>query len=121
MDDIYGDIFRNKQYRKSINYAILAARNADVNEINEKVVNLLDETSEKAYTSIDSTENCDNIGFILLFCYQNLNTLNPALLPSYELKSRSNCIVMLVRNHDITEGLCNGTRLLIFWIYLIIY
>ncbi|XP_031789178.1 uncharacterized protein LOC116418276 [Nasonia vitripennis] len=63
VDDIYGNIFAKKEYRKSINYAILSARNADVNEINERVVNLLDETTENVYTSIDSTENCDNAGF----------------------------------------------------------
>lgn len=113
VDDIYGEIFRNKQYRKSISYAILSARNADVNEINEKVVNLLDETSEKIYTSTDSTENCDNTGFIDTLQPEYLNSLCPPSLPPYELKLRINCIIMLIRNLNVSEGLCNGTRLLI--------
>ena len=53
VEDIYGEIFRNREYRKSINYAILSARNADVNETNVTVVDLLDETTEKIYTSIE--------------------------------------------------------------------
>ena len=47
VENIYGDIFRNKQFKKSDNYAILSARNSDVNEINEKVSNYL--TKEEEY------------------------------------------------------------------------
>ena len=80
VDYIYGEIFRNKQYRKSINYAILSPRNTDVNELNENVVNLLDEATEKNYTSIDSTENCDNVGFTDTLLPEYLNTLSPPIL-----------------------------------------
>ena len=110
---MYCDIFRKKNYIKSINYAILSARNADINEINEKVVNLLDEASEKIFTSTDSTDNCDNTGFDDVLQPEYLNTLNPVSLPPYELKLRIYCIIMLIRNLNISEGLCNGTRLLI--------
>ncbi|XP_043470930.1 uncharacterized protein LOC122504097 [Leptopilina heterotoma] len=40
-----------------------------------------------------------------------LNTLNPSNFPPYELRLRANCIVMLLRNLSINEGLCNGTRM----------
>jgi len=62
-------------------------------------VQLLDTFEERIYTSIDSTENCDNnddIGNVLLPEY--LNTLSPSSLPPYELRLRSNCIIMLIRN-----------------------
>ena len=88
VEDIYGSIFRNKEYRRSIGYAILSARNSDINEINEKVVQLLDETTETIYTSIDSTENCDNIGFNDALLPEYLNTLSPPSLPPHELKLR---------------------------------
>jgi len=94
--------------------AILSARNADVEEINKQVVELLDTFEERIYTSIDSTDNCgdnDNIGEVLLPEY--LNTLSPSSLPSYELRLKPNCIIMLIRNLSINEGLCNGTRLMI--------
>ncbi|XP_058809912.1 uncharacterized protein LOC131675084 [Phymastichus coffea] len=111
--DIYGHIFHCRQYRQAINYAILSARNVDVNEINETVVNLLDETTEKNYTSIDSTENCDNEGFNNILLPEYLNILNPSSLPPYELRLRINSIIMIIRNLSISEGLCNGTRLMV--------
>ncbi|XP_043485189.1 uncharacterized protein LOC122513026 [Leptopilina heterotoma] len=40
-----------------------------------------------------------------------LNTLNPSNFLPYELRLRANCIVMLLRNLSINEGLCNGTRM----------
>ena len=113
VEDIYGSIFRNKEYRRSIGYAILSPRNLDVNEISEEVVQLLDETTEIIYTSIDSTENCDNTGFSEVLLPEYLNSLSPPSLPPHELKLRINCIIMLIRNLNINEGLCNGTRLLI--------
>ena len=33
VEDIYGSIFRNKEYKRSLGYAILSPRNLDVNEI----------------------------------------------------------------------------------------
>lgn len=31
-------------------------------------------------------------------------------LPAYELKLKTNTIIMLLRNLDVSEKLCNGTR-----------
>ncbi|EZA50914.1 hypothetical protein X777_10741 [Ooceraea biroi] len=49
--------------------AILSARNADVDEINKRVIDLLDISEERIYISTDSTENCcdnfDRIGIDL--------------------------------------------------------
>jgi len=57
---------------------------------------------------VDSTENCDsgNITEVLLPEY-----LNPPNFPSYELKLMNNCIVMLLRNLNFAQGLCNGKGL----------
>ncbi|XP_036148429.1 uncharacterized protein LOC118647495 [Monomorium pharaonis] len=114
VQDIYGDLIRNKEFNKMAKCAILSARNADVDKINKRVVELLNTFEERIYTSIDSTENCgDNgdIGETLLPEY--LNTLSPSSLPPYELRLRPNSIIMLIRNLSINEGLCNGTRLMI--------
>ncbi|XP_011870653.1 PREDICTED: ATP-dependent DNA helicase PIF7-like, partial [Vollenhovia emeryi] len=114
IEDIYGDLIRNKEYNKMAKCAILSARNADVDEINKRVVELLDISEERIYTSTDSTENSgnnDDIDEVLLPEY--LNTLSPSSLPPYELRLRPNCIIMLIRNLNINEGLCNGTRLMI--------
>jgi len=114
VQDIYGDLIQNKKFNEIAKCAILSARNADVEEINKQVVELLDIFEERIYTSIDSTDNCgdnDNIGEVLLPEY--LNTLSPSSLPPYELRLKPNCIIMLIRNLSINEGLCNGTRLMI--------
>ena len=84
----------------------------DVDEINKNVVNLLDESTEHIYTSIDSVKNCDDNGDISeAILPEYLNSLSPICLPPYELRLRQNSIVMLIRNISIKEGLCNGTRL----------
>ncbi|KAG5589086.1 hypothetical protein H5410_039600 [Solanum commersonii] len=40
-----------------------------------------------------------------------LHTLHPPGLPPYKLTLKENCPVMLLRNLNPSEGLCNGTRL----------
>lgn len=75
---------------------------------------LYNDSTETRYTSVDGTENCgdnDEINETILPEY--LNTLSPLSLPPHELRLRKYSIIMLIRNLSITEGLCNGTRLLI--------
>uniref|UniRef100_A0ABD2WBL0 ATP-dependent DNA helicase n=2 Tax=Trichogramma kaykai TaxID=54128 RepID=A0ABD2WBL0_9HYME len=105
VDDMYGTFFRSKQYRQAINCAILSPRNVDVNEINEGVVNLLDEATEKIYTSVDSTENCDNSGFNDILPPEYLNSLNPPSLPPYTLKMIVGYVIQTVNNSWRCKGL----------------
>jgi len=112
--DIYSDLIQKKDFNKVAKCVILSARNIDVDEINKRVVELLNITEERIYTGADSAVNCgdnDDIGESLLPEY--LNTLSPSCLPPHELRLRPNCIIMLIRNLNINEGLCNGTRLII--------
>ena len=42
-----------------------------------------------------------------------LNSITPNRLPPHELKVKKNCPVILLRNLDPHNGLCNGTRLVV--------
>ena len=42
-----------------------------------------------------------------------LNTLTPNGLPPHVLKLKISCLVILLRNTDPANRLCNGTRLII--------
>ncbi|XP_018358545.1 PREDICTED: uncharacterized protein LOC108758219 [Trachymyrmex cornetzi] len=109
--DTYGDIITHKRYNIIANHVILSARNADVDEINGKVVKLLDEIRERIYTSVDTLEINDNEDICEAITTEYPNSLNPTSLPLHELRSRKYTVIMLILN--ISEGLCNGTRLLI--------
>lgn len=111
--DIYGDLIKNKHYDDFTKVAILSPRDADVNEINDQVIDLLDVTTEKNYTSIDSVKNCNNGDINDSILPEYLNTINPPNFPPHELRLRLYSVVMLTRNLSINEGLCNGTRLLV--------
>ncbi|XP_044019970.1 uncharacterized protein LOC122860291 [Aphidius gifuensis] len=114
-DDIvksmFEDLIKNHRYTDLAKIAVLSARNIDVDDINIEVVELLDKSTEKIYTGIDSTENCDNGDIDDAILPEYLNSLNPPGFPPYQLNLRKNCIVMLLRNLSTNEGLCNGTRL----------
>ena len=99
VNDTYSELIRQRRYRDAAKCAILSARNLDINEINQVVVNILDETTEKVYTSIDSVElTGDNQDISEAILPEYLNTLNPPSLPPHELRLRKYTVVMLIRN-----------------------
>ena len=61
------------------------------------------------YHSFDSAED-DPHGF---YAQEFLNSLTPPGMPPHALKLKINCPIILLRNIDPANGLCNGTRLVI--------
>ena len=97
VEDTYGQLVRVRRFKEVAKCAILSARNVDVEEINARVMNLFDNTTERIYTSIDNTENCgdnDRINETVLPEY--LNTLSPPSLPPHELHLRKYSVIMLI-------------------------
>ena len=45
--------------------------------------------------------------------FASLNTFSPSGLPAHELRLKPNMPIMLLRNLSPSDGLCNGTRLLV--------
>ncbi|OCT67511.1 hypothetical protein XELAEV_18038809mg [Xenopus laevis] len=58
---------------------------------------------------IDSEDESEKLNFPLEY----LNTINPAGLPQHNLILKVGTIVMLLRNLNTKQGLCNGTRLVV--------
>ena len=70
--------------------AILSARNADVDEINEQVTNSLDPNTEHIYTAIDCTANY--LAEPLVFCdHRSLNRVVPAQISNAKLERNDRC------------------------------
>ncbi|XP_074099261.1 uncharacterized protein LOC141527592 [Cotesia typhae] len=108
VSSMYGSIILEKKYDDLADCVILSARNLDVDELNNQIVNILNKNTEKVYTSIDTLETFESKNQnreVILTEY--LNTLSPSCLPLHLLRLRQYTIVILIRNLNIQEGLCN--------------
>ncbi|XP_047072869.1 ATP-dependent DNA helicase PIF1-like [Lolium rigidum] len=88
--------------------AILATKNDCVDKINLKMIDRF-QGEEMVYYSFDSVEE-DPYGY---YPEDFLNNLTPNGLPPHMLKLKINCPIILLRNIDPANGLCNGTRLVV--------
>ena len=89
-----------------VNRAILIPKNNHVDEINNLLIEYFSGNSIKYYSfdeTLDPTEHCFQEDFS--------NTLTPNGFPPHELILKPNCPIILLRNLNAYEGLCNGTRL----------
>ncbi|XP_058759288.1 uncharacterized protein LOC131632565 [Vicia villosa] len=113
VEDTYPDLIHNyldSNYLQS--RAILASTIEVVDDINQYITNLLP-GEEKEYFSSDSIDKSDSTNFD---AYEHvtpefLNALKTSGLPNHSVKVKVGATIMLMRNLDQSEGLCNGTRL----------
>ena len=100
------------EYLKS--RAILTPTNDIVDSINEYIVSLNPEDARE-YLSCDKIIKAPNTheSYDLLYPVEFLNTLNGNSFPQHRIILKKGTPVMLLRNLNQSEGLCNGTRLLI--------
>jgi ATP-dependent DNA helicase PIF1 len=88
--------------------AVLTPRNIDVDKINAKASEKLPGQIQE-YLSIDSVEDTEHSA---IYPMEYLNALAVAGLPPHKLSLKLNQPVMLIRNLDPSNGLCNGCRLI---------
>ena len=82
--------------------------------INDYVLSLIP-SEEKKYCSADSIDKSDELlnpafGVLTL---EFLNSLKTSGIPNHKLKIKVGTPIILLRNLDQTNGLCNGTRLIV--------
>ncbi|RCN37604.1 hypothetical protein ANCCAN_16484 [Ancylostoma caninum] len=108
IDEVFGDELTNTDNLSD--YAILAPRNFDANRINEEAIDRLSGPLHE-YKSIDDVVG-ENQNESTTYISEFLNSLSPAGLPPHKLSLKKGAIVILLRNLDVRNGLCNGTRLI---------
>ncbi|XP_058763805.1 uncharacterized protein LOC131637240 [Vicia villosa] len=115
VNNTYPDFKKNYQsndYLKS--RAILASTLEVVDQINNHVLDLMPGEIKDYYSSntVDKSEIHDtNVVDILI--PEFLSSLSTSGLPNHHIKLKVGTPVMLMRNIDQSEGLCNGTRVMI--------
>ena len=89
--------------------AILATTNEYVDEINHLCLQEMP-GSEIVLASADEAANPDDAN---QYAVEFINTLKDNGIPPHRLVLKNNAVVMLLRNLNISGGLCNGTRLIV--------
>jgi ATP-dependent DNA helicase PIF1 len=109
IDDIYPSLNENMSNTSYItSRAILTTRNDWVDMINMRMIDRF-QREQMMYHSFDTVVDDPNNYYPSEF----LNTLTPNGLPPHVLKLKIGCPIMLLRNIDPANGLCNGTRLVV--------
>ncbi|AQL01280.1 hypothetical protein ZEAMMB73_Zm00001d044992 [Zea mays] len=109
IDDIYPNLNENMSNTSNItSRAILSTRNDWVDMINMRMIDRF-QGEQMMYHSFDTAVDDPNNYYPSEF----LNTLTPNGLPPHVLKLKVGCPIMLLRNIDPANGLCNGTRLVV--------
>jgi hypothetical protein len=98
-----------------LEHAILAPRNEDVRQTNQKILDKM-QGVEIISDSADSIEN-EGEGIRDNIPEDFLRSLDPSSLPLSQLKMKIGCPLMLLRNLDPAKGLCNGTRMILLRAY----
>ena len=87
--------------------AILCATNAEVTMVNEMISSMLP-GSQMTYSSANELQNQDDL---IRFNVEYLHSLSPNGFPPHNLTIKPGMPLMLLRNLNPREGLCNGTKL----------
>ena len=88
--------------------AIMAPTNKEVETLNNMVCSWLPGDMER-FRSADSLDRSDDL---INYSIEYLNSLNPSGIPGHILALKHGMPLMLMRNINPKQGLCNGTKLI---------
>lgn len=111
----YPNIRQPQQDKYFMERTLLSSRNDDVNEINGLILASFP-GDEKLYYSADEVvqeEGTVRVRASEVYPVEYLNSMTTAGLPLSKLALKPGCPVMLLRNLDPHEGLCNGSRMVV--------
>jgi ATP-dependent DNA helicase PIF1 len=118
VEAIYPDLLKNMFDDNFFqDRAILAPTLDVVEQINDYVLSLIP-GEFKEYLSCDSVSSCDNDDVIdhRWITTEFLNEIKCSGLPNHRLIIKVGVPIMLLRNIDVSSGLCNGTRLIVTYL-----
>nr|GEU89691.1 DNA helicase [Tanacetum cinerariifolium] len=93
---------------------IVCPKNAPLDVINAKIMNMLLGHNTTYISNDEAMPYEHDVGEVkLLYPTEYLNTLNFAGIPPHELNLKIGTPIMLLRNINIIDGLCNGTHMII--------
>jgi hypothetical protein len=112
IDEIYPDLeanYRNKDYL--LGSSILVPLNRNVDDMNNAIIDVLHLSANDitTYQSIDTVEETDSH----LYPVEFLNSINIPDIPPHTIQLGVGMIIMLLRNLDLHNGDCNGSRYII--------
>ncbi|KAG3111697.1 hypothetical protein PI125_g8906 [Phytophthora idaei] len=91
----------------------MTPKNSDVLAINDMILEKLPDDAEE-YPSVDCLDGDDELerqAHGNLYPPEFLNTISLSGMPPHKIKLKIGAPVMLIRNLNTKEGLCNGIRL----------
>src|ERR1700677_2529075 len=97
----------NKPDDYFLHRTILSPKNDAVDNINQSILDTFP-GQQTTITSIDKVINMENI-----YPVEFLHSLKASGLPLAHLTLKPGCPLMLLRNLDVANGLCNGTRMIL--------
>ncbi|CAG8856133.1 10274_t:CDS:1, partial [Gigaspora margarita] len=100
-----------------VDRAILAPTNSNVDIINDTILNSFSNKNAITYFSADSIIDQKENDQAHLYPIEFLNTIKINGLSPHKLQLKIGTPIMLLRNLNPAEGLCNGTRLICYKFY----
>ena len=81
--------------------------------MNNEILSRLNRLDSKEYLSIDTIVDDENECLQNFIPIEFVNSITPNGLPPHKLILKIGCIIILLRNLNLEDGLCNGTRLIV--------